>query len=129
KTGTEAGGLKTKIFYWALGIGQGYREKLDAGKAPGFFLSAQKSIAEKLVFSKIKEKTGGQLKFMISGGGALPRNIGEFFGNLGIKILEGFGLTETSPVVAVTEYERQVYGTVGRVLPELEIGIQNYDTH
>lgn len=129
KTGTEAGGLKTKIFYWALGIGQGYREKLDAGKAPGFFLSAQKSIAEKLVFSKIKEKTGGQLKFMISGGGALPRNIGEFFGNLGIKILEGFGLTETSPVVAVTEYDRQVYGTVGRVLPELEIGIQNYDTH
>ncbi len=50
-------------------------------------------LAEKLVFSKIKEKTGGRLKFMISGGAALPKNVGEFFGNLGIKILEVFGLT------------------------------------
>ncbi|RYF93040.1 MAG: long-chain fatty acid--CoA ligase, partial [Chitinophagaceae bacterium] len=77
---------------------------------------------------KIKEKTGGRLKFMISGGAALPRNVGEFFGNLGIKILEGFGLTETSPVMAVTEYHRQVYGTVGRVIPGIEIGIQNVET-
>ncbi len=128
KSGTESGNLKAKIFNWALDIGQKYRETVDEGIKPGFLLSFQKTIAEKLVFSKIKEKTGGRLKFMISGGGALPKNIGEFFGNLGIKILEGFGLTETSPVVAVTEYDRQVYGTVGRVLPELEIAIQNYET-
>lgn len=128
KTGSEAGGIKTKLFYWALAVGQDYRETTDAGKSPGLLLAAKKAVAEKLVFSKIKEKTGGRLKFMISGGGALPKNIGEFFGNLGIKILEGFGLTETSPVVAVTEYDRQIYGTVGRVLPELEIAIQNYDT-
>lgn len=128
KNGTESGGLKATIFIWALGVGQKYREAIEEGMKPGFFLSTQKSVAEKLVFSKIKEKTGGRLKFMISGGGALPKNIGEFFGNLGIKILEGFGLTETSPVVAVTEYDRQVYGTVGRVLPEIEIAIQNYET-
>lgn len=128
KSGTEAGGFKAKLFYWALEIGQTYRERIETGKSPGLLLSAKKTLAEELVFSKIKEKTGGRLKFMISGGGALPKNIGEFFGNLGIKILEGFGLTETSPVVAVTEYERQIYGTVGRVLPELEIAIQNYDT-
>lgn len=125
--GTEAGGIKEKIFLWALDIGKKYREENEAGKKTNFILSTQRKIAEKLVFSKIKEKTGGNLKFMISGGGALPRNVGEFFGNLGIKILEGFGLTETSPVVAVTEYDRQVYGTVGRVLPEIEIGIQNYE--
>lgn len=127
KSGTAAGGVKAKIFNWALKIGNSYRTTKEAGKTPGIILSAEKAIAEKLVFSKIKEKTGGRLKFMISGGAALPKNVGEFFGDLGIKILEGFGLTETSPVMSVTEYHRQVYGTVGRVIPGIEIGIQNVD--
>ena len=128
KNGTAAGGIKAKIFLWALETGKSYREVLEAGKQPGFILSLKQKLAEKLVFSKIKEKTGGRLKFMISGGAALPKNVGEFFGNLGIKILEGFGLTETSPVMAVTEYHRQVYGTVGRVIPGIEVGIQDVDT-
>lgn len=128
KSGTADGGMKAKIFMWALDTGQAYRRKVEAGKNPGVLLKTQKALAEKLVFSKIKEKTGGRLKFMISGGAALPKNVGEFFGNLGIKILEGFGLTETSPVMSVTEYDRQVYGTVGRVIPGIEVGIQNVDT-
>ena len=128
KSGTTGGGLKAKIFLWALETGQNYRRKKEAGRSPGLILSAEKMLAEQLVFSKIKEKTGGRLKFMISGGAALPKNVGEFFGNLGIKILEGFGLTETSPVMAVTEYHRQVYGTVGRVIPGIEIGIQEVET-
>lgn len=128
KNGTSAGGLKTKIFLWSIDIGSKYRNVLESGKTPGLLLNIQRNIAEKLVFSKIKEKTGGKLKFIISGGAALPQNIGEFFGNLGIKILEGYGLTETSPVMAVTEFTRQVYGTVGRVIPEVTIGIQDADT-
>ncbi len=128
QSGTSAGGMKSKIFLWALEIGKQYREKAEAGKSPGLVLAAEQFLADKLVFSKIKEKTGGRLKFMISGGAALPKTVGEFFGNLGIKILEGFGLTETSPVMSVTEYDRQVYGTVGRVIPGIEIGIQNVDT-
>jgi long-chain acyl-CoA synthetase len=128
KNGTSAGGLKSKIFLWAIDTGSKYRNMVEAGKAPGIILSMQRNIAEKLVFSKIKEKTGGNLKFIISGGAALPQNIGEFFGNLGIKVLEGYGLTETSPVMAVTEFTRQVYGTVGRVLPEITIAIQDPDT-
>lgn len=128
KSGTSAGGTKAKIFLWALEIGQKHREVLESGKTPNLLLSAKHAIAEKLVFSKIKEKTGGRLKFMISGGAALPKNVGEFFGNLGIKILEGFGLTETSPVMSVTEYHRQVYGTVGRVIPGIEVGIQDAET-
>lgn len=128
KSGTDAGGFKAKIFLWALKIGRAYRLANEAGKSAGLILSTEYKLAEKLVFSKIKEKTGGRLKFMISGGGALPKNIGEFFGDLGIKILEGFGLTETSPVMAVTEYHRQVYGTVGRIIPGIEVGIQNVDT-
>lgn len=128
KNGTSAGGIKSKIFLWSIATGSKYRTMVEEGKKPGLLLSMQRNIAEKLVFSKIKEKTGGNLKFIISGGAALPQNIGEFFGNLGIKILEGYGLTETSPVMAVTEFTRQVYGTVGRVLPEITIAIQDADT-
>jgi len=128
KGGTEAGGMKAKIFLWALKIGKQYREVNESGKNPGAILTYEYKLADKLVFSKIKEKTGGRLKFMISGGGALPKNIGEFFGDLGIKVLEGFGLTETSPVMSVTENDRQVYGTVGRIIPGIEVAIQNYET-
>ncbi|WP_026899322.1 AMP-dependent synthetase/ligase [Daejeonella oryzae] len=128
KNGTSAGGTKAKIFLWAIEIGKKNRQVLESGKKPNFILSMQHSLAEKLVFSKIKEKTGGRLKFMLSGGAALPKNVGEFFGNLGIKILEGFGLTETSPVMSVTEYHRQVYGTVGRIIPGIEVGIQDVET-
>jgi long-chain acyl-CoA synthetase len=128
KNGTSAGGIKSKIFLWSLDIGRKYRLVNESGKKPGLLLQNQYKLAEKLVFSKIKERTGGRLKFMISGGGALPKNIGEFFGDLGIKILEGFGLTETSPVMAVTEYHRQIYGTVGRIIPGIEVAIQNVDT-
>ncbi len=129
QSGTADGGTKAKIFRWALETGKNFRETKEQGKNPGPFLMLKFAIAERLVFNKIKAKTGGRLKFLISGGGALPQNIGEFFGDLGIKVLEGFGLTETSPVVSVTEYHRQIYGTVGRVVPGIEIGIQNYETN
>ncbi|WP_395803632.1 AMP-dependent synthetase/ligase [Daejeonella sp.] len=128
KNGTSAGGAKAKIFLWAIQIGKEYREIHEAGKKANFILEAKKALAEKLVFSKIKEKTGGRLKFMLSGGAALPKNVGEFFGNLGIKVLEGFGLTETSPVMSVTEYHRQVYGTVGRIIPGIEVAIQDVES-
>ncbi len=128
KSGQAAGGIKTKLFLWSLKKGRKFREIKEAGKNPGMILSAENRLADKLVFSKIKEKTGGRLKFMLSGGGALPKNIGEFFGDLGIKILEGYGLTETSPVLSVTEQDRQVYGTVGRIIPRIEVAIQNIDT-
>jgi long-chain acyl-CoA synthetase len=128
KNGTSAGGFKSKIFLWSLKVGREYREVKEQGKTPGFSLSSKQKLADKLVFSKIKERTGGRLKIMLSGGGALPKNIGEFFGDLGIKILEGFGLTETSPVMAVTENDRLIYGTVGRIIPGIEVAIQNVDT-
>ena len=129
KSGQASGGIKTKLFLWSLEKGRKFRLIKEAGKNPGLILSAENKLADKLVFSKIKEKTGGRLKFMLSGGGALPKNVGEFFGDLGIRILEGFGLTETSPVMSVTEYDRQIYGTVGRIIPRIEVAIQNIDTH
>lgn len=129
KNGQAAGGIKTRLFLWSLKKGRKFRLIKEAGKNPGLVLSAENKLADKLVSNKIKEKTGGHLKFMLSGGGALPKNIGEFFGDLGIRILEGYGLTETSPVMSVTEYDRQVYGTVGRIIPRIEVAIQNIDTH
>ena len=128
KNGTSGDTTKAKIFLWAIDIGKQHRQIKEANQNPGIILNFKHKIAEKLVFSKIKEKTGGRLKFMLSGGAALPKNVGEFFGNLGIKILEGFGLTETSPVISVTEYHRQVYGTVGRIIPGVEVGIQDVET-
>ncbi|MBC7745201.1 MAG: long-chain fatty acid--CoA ligase [Flavobacterium sp.] len=128
KNGTSAGGVKSRIFLWAIETGKKHRETEEAGKNPGLVLNSKHRLADKLVFSKIKEKTGGRLKFMLSGGAALPRNVGEFFGNLGIKVLEGFGLTETSPVISVTEYHRQVYGTVGRIIPGIEVGIRDVES-
>ena len=128
KTGTQDGGVKARIFLWAVETGKKYREAKEARTEPGLILSAQQALANKLVFNKIKEKTGGRLKFFLSGGAALPQNVGEFFGNLGIKVLEGYGLTETSPVLAVTEYHRQIFGTVGRIIPGIEIGIQDVES-
>jgi long-chain acyl-CoA synthetase len=128
KSGTEAGGMKAKIFLWSLGVGEKARHRRDAGKSNGPILSVQYALANKLVFSKIKEKMGGRLKLFVSGGGALPPHVGEFFANLGIQVQEGFGLTETSPFITVNEYNRQVYGTVGRVAPRQQVAIQNPDT-
>jgi len=128
KTGTEAGGMKANIFLWALSVGEKARKTKDEGKSRGPWLSVRYAIAEKLVFSKIKQKMGGRLKLFVSGGGALPPHVGEFFANLGIQVQEGFGLTETSPFITVNEYNRQVYGTVGRVAPRQQVAIQNPDT-
>lgn len=128
KNATEQGGIKAKIFVWALGVGDQYRKTKDAGKMVGPVLSLQRSIAEKLVYSKIKQKMGGRLKMFVSGAGALPVHVGEFFANLGMKVQEGYGLTESSPFITVNEFERQVYGTVGRVGPRQMVAIQNIET-
>ncbi|HQF43953.1 MAG TPA: AMP-binding protein, partial [Ignavibacteriaceae bacterium] len=84
---------KQKIFYWAMDAGKRYREAEKVGKIP-LSLSLQYKLADKLVYKTLQEKTGGNLRFFISGGAALPRALGEFFEAIGIKILEGYGLTE-----------------------------------
>jgi long-chain acyl-CoA synthetase len=128
KNVTSKGGLSLKIFNWSIKVGEKSRMLREAGKTPGPLLSMQLAIAEKLVFSKIKEKLGGNMKIMISGGGAMPQHVGEFFGNIGVLVCEGYGLTETSPLVTVNEPHRQVFGAVGRVGRLNEVAIQNPDT-
>ena len=122
------GGISAKIFFWSLKVGEQYRFRKDEKKMIGPWLAIKHAIAEKLVFSKIKAKLGGKLKLLVSGGGALPQHIGEFFGNVGIRCQQGYGLTETSPFVTVNEFERQVHGTSGRVAPRQQVAIQDIET-
>lgn len=128
KNVTQKGGLSLKIFNWAFHVGEQRRLNHEAGKSNGPLLALQLALAEKLVFSKIKARLGGQMEIMISGGGAMPKHVGEFFGNMGVRVCEGYGLTETSPLVTVNEPNRQVFGAVGRVGKGCEVAIQNPDT-
>ncbi|MBC7361504.1 MAG: long-chain fatty acid--CoA ligase [Candidatus Aminicenantes bacterium] len=115
--------LKRKIFFWAQRVGRKYSQKELAGEKIPFGLKLKRSLAHKLVFSKIIEKTGGRVRFFISGGAPLSKDIAEFFYSIGLVIYEGYGLTETSPVLAVNRPGAIKFGTVGKPIPEVEIKI------
>jgi long-chain acyl-CoA synthetase len=114
--------LRQKIFYWAIDIGRKYVASKKYGKLSPI-ITTQNKLADRLVFKKIKEKTGGNLRFFISGGAALSKELGEFFDAIGISILEGYGLTESSPVIAANRIDDYKFGTVGKPLPGVEVKI------
>lgn len=113
---------KQKIFNWAIEVGKQYA-KAKKQKKVSLALAAKHKIADKLVFGKLREKTGGKLRFFISGGAALPKDLGEFFEAIGLLIIEGYGLTESSPVIAANRLDDYKFGTVGKAMPEVEIKI------
>jgi len=113
--------VQQAIFDWALSVGEKY------WKGKRGIVSVQKTIADKLVFDKLKERTGGNIKFFVSGGAALPSEIGAFFMSAGLNILEGYGLTETSPVMCCNRYGEEEMGTVGKVINGVTVGIQRLD--
>jgi len=121
--GMSGSSLKRKIFMWSVDVGKQVAAMRVEGKTPGGFLSLKYKIATKLVFNKLKERTGGKLKFFISGGAPLGKEIAEFFLAADLIILEGYGLTETSPVIAVNTLEKMKPGTVGPILPGGEVKI------
>jgi len=115
--------LKRKIFFWGVKVGREYAErKLNRQPIPGF-LQFKKNLAHKLVYTKIIEKTGGRVRFFVSGGAPLSKDIAEFFYAMGLVVLEGYGLTETSPVISVNTFENLKFGTVGKVIPDVEVMI------
>jgi long-chain acyl-CoA synthetase len=113
---------KQKIFYWALEVGKKYSQFKKENNIP-LKLKIEYALAVKLVFSKLKEKMGGRLRFFVSGGAALSREMGEFFESMGIIILEGYGLTESSPVIAANRLDDYKFGTVGKVMPGVQVKI------
>ncbi|MDD8025294.1 MAG: long-chain fatty acid--CoA ligase [Acidobacteriota bacterium] len=116
-------GLKRKIFYWGLRVGKAASARKLAGQSLGGVLKLKHRLASKLVFSKIVAKTGGRVRFFVSGGAPLSSDIAEFFHAIGLTILEGYGLTETSPVVAINTFEKMRFGSVGPILPGVEVRI------
>ncbi len=115
--------LRQRIFRWAIGVGSRSFAHVVARTKPGLLLRLQSALADKLVFSKIKERTGGRLKLFISGGAPLAREIAEFFGAAGLLVCEGYGLTETSPVITCNRPDRVKPGTVGLPLDGVEVKI------
>lgn len=120
----EAGSpLKRKIFYWSVNVGLRYlHHKMKKEPIPAI-LKWKRNVADKLVFGKIRERTGGRLRYFVSGGAPLAAEIGEFFAAAGIIILEGYGLTETSPAITFNRPEAFRFGTVGHPLPGVEVKI------
>ncbi len=115
--------LKQKIFHWGVSVGSAVSSAIQQGKNPSAILRLQQGIADKLVFAKLKAATGGRLRFFVSGGAALPQAIAEFFHAAGILILEGYGLTETSPVISMNHPAKWKFGTVGVPVPGVEVQI------
>ncbi|RMF10592.1 MAG: long-chain fatty acid--CoA ligase [Candidatus Neomarinimicrobiota bacterium] len=115
--------IRQKIFWWALGVGARAAKFLQRNQQPTGWLAFQFSIANKLVFSKLKERVGGRIRYFVSGGAPLSKDIGEFFASANIPILEGYGLTETSPVITVNRIELYKFGTVGPPIEGVEVKI------
>lgn len=122
KSVEEGSDAKKKIFSWALDVGKKYSE----GKRG--FISFQKVIADKLVFDRLKQRTGGHIRLFVSGGAALPPDIDLFFRCAGLTIIQGYGLTETSPVMAANRPGDSAVGVVGTVIPGVTVGIQHLET-
>jgi long-chain acyl-CoA synthetase len=117
----KAKGLpKSAIFDWALSVGEHNKPEILAGRTP---TSRSWKLANKLVFSKIRQGMGGKVETFISGGAPLGRELAEWYAAAGIRIHEGYGLTETSPVIAVNTPINHRIGTVGKTLPNLEVRI------
>ncbi len=116
-TGSSAGGFKQKIFFWALNLIQ---KKKEVSKPSGL----SEIIADKLVFKKWREGLGGEIITLVSGSAALSTRLNLMFQNAGIPILEGYGLTETSPVISVNSFGKMKVGTVGHPLDNLTVKIQ-----
>jgi long-chain acyl-CoA synthetase len=115
--------LKQKIFFWAKRTAERWAEYDLAGDPVPAILGLKKALADKLVFSKLRARTGGNLRFFASGGAPLSPEIAKFFYAAGLTILEGYGLTETSPIITVNTFDNMRLGTVGKVLPGVEVMI------
>lgn len=127
KTVEEGSSAKKAVFSWSLKSGEKFaRRKMD-GKFIGPILHARKAIAHQLVFSKLHAKMGGNVRFAISGAAALPKAIAEFFMSAGVPILEGYGLTETSPALSLNPLEKPRFGTVGTIIHGVTVAIKSLE--
>jgi long-chain acyl-CoA synthetase len=123
KNAVDSGEIKKRLFNWSMGIARRSTQLFTMGEPIPPLLTLQREVADRLVFAKIREAVGGNIKRMVSGGAALPTELGLVFTGAGIPVLQGYGLTETAPVIAVNTLEHNRIGSVGRLLPGLEAKI------
>ncbi len=116
----KAGGMKAKIFHWAIKTGASHREVVANGRKPG---ALTWRVADRLVYSKIREAFGGRVHTFIAGGAPLGIDLSRWFADAGSPIFEGYGLTETSPVISVNRPGANTLGTTGQTMPNLECRI------
>ncbi|HEX9032137.1 MAG TPA: long-chain fatty acid--CoA ligase [Streptosporangiaceae bacterium] len=119
----EEGRIKFRVFRWAIGVGRQVSEAQIQGGQPGWILQAKRALADRLVLSKIRERLGGRIRFLVSGSAALSPEIATWFHAAGLLVLEGYALTETSAGACLVRPEDPAFGTVGRPLPGTEIKI------
>ena len=122
-TFAEATGTRRKLIDWALRVGRRASELQQQGKPVPRGLAMQVSLADRLVFSKVKERLGGRLRIPISGGAPLAKEVAEFFHAMGISIREGYGLTECTTAATTNRADRYRFGTVGPALPGFELRV------
>ena len=115
--------IRQKLFYWALNVGTKYSSLKLNKKNPNFLLKIKHGIASKLIYSKVKARFGGDIKFFVSGGAPLSKELAEFFAAVDITILEGYGLTETSPVLTCNSPTDLKFGCVGKPVENVDIKI------
>ena len=115
---------RQKIFHWAMQLGEQKYANHQAGRANSPWLAVQLKVADALVFKKIRARTGGNIRYLVSGSAPLAREVGEFFYGMGLLILEGYGLTETSPFVSINRPHDFLFGTVGTPAPSTEVKIE-----
>ena len=121
--GAAAGGAKGALFKWAVKSGIASAAATLRGKRPGALTALQSRMGDRLVFSKIRAGIGGRLRFVVSGSAPLPVSVAEFFVGIGIPVIEGYGLTETSPILTVNPVGAPRAGTVGKAVRDVELKI------
>ena len=119
----KEGGVKKRLFDWATGVGVQMSRVRQAGERPSPLLAAQYKLADRLVLSTIRDRFGGRMRFFISGSAALDREIAQWFDAVGVIVLEGYGLTETSAASSINRPAAYRFGTVGWTLPETDVKI------